>query len=333
MEEKIYYDDDADIEIIRDQKIGVVGYGIQGRAQAQNLKDSGLKVCVANRSDNYVDQIKEDNMELTTFDSLAKESDIILFLIPDQAQKEVYEKYLSGNMKPGSLLIFAHGYALRYKTITIDPAVNVGLLAPRMPGFPIRNSFLNNGGVPAFIDAVNDPSGNTLARLLAIAKGTGFTRAGVLEVDYKTETELDLFIEQFLVAAIVKGVSESFNILVNEFKFPKVATLMELYASSEFGDVLKEAANVGIGKVFQDNASPTCQFGIAKSFETSMSGDIKDTIRNIISGIKDGSFADELEVEGNNEYPQVGKLWNKVNSPALTQTQDWINQHFKRADY
>lgn len=328
--EKIYYDNDADLGDLKAKTVGVIGYGIQGRAQALNIRDSGIRVLIANRNDRYAKQATRDGFKIHKFSELVKKSDIILFLIPDQAQAYVFNRYIKNCIKPGTMIVFAHGYALRFKTIRPPKDIDVAMLAPRMPGYQIRDYFLKGNGVPAFVDVVQNRTGFAWERLFALSKAAGFTRAGVLKVNYKVEAELDLFIEQFLVAAIVKAVHTSFKVLVSELHYPPVATLMELYASGELSEVLKLASEMGIGEAFQKNASPTCQYGIAGNFDTAMGSNPEDRAKKIINMIRNNEFAKNLDKEGNVGYPSVNKLWKDVNSRKLVNAQKWINKSFKR---
>ena len=326
---KIYYDKDADLKYLKGRTVGIIGYGIQGRAQALNMRDSGVRVIVGNRRDTYASQAQKDGFKVHKIDELAKKSDIVLFLIPDQAQAVVYEKFLKGNLQPGSMLVFAHGYSLRYKTVKVRADIDAALLAPRMPGHHIRSYFLKGRGVPAFVDVVQDSTGFAWKKVLALAKAAGFTRAGTLKVDYKVETDLDLFTEQFLVAGIVKLIHTAFKTLTKECGYAAVPSLMELYASGELAEVLKLAATSGIGMVFQKNASPTCQYGIADNFNRVLGPEPDKAARRIIRDIRDGSFSKRLNREGVSGYKAVRKLWKKVNSGELTQAHEWINSSFK----
>ncbi len=330
IKEKIYYDSDADLSILKNLTVGVIGYGIQGRAQALNLRDSKINILVANRSDHYLDSVIADGIEPVPFEDLANKSDIIMMLIPDQAHQEVVENHLQKHFRKGQMLVVAHGYSLTFKKFKIPNDIDVTLLAPRMPGLQIRREFLNDHGVPAFVDVIQNFSGKALEKVLALGKAIGFTRAGLLHVNYKDETELDLFCEQYLVANIVKTIKESFEELVHKYHYPPVATLMELYASAELGEVLIEAANVGIGEVFQKNASPTCQFGIAEYYERAMTKPVHESIKEVIHGLKTGQFDNSLDKEGEKNYEKVNALWNMVNSAPLTETQKWIGTHFKK---
>lgn len=330
MTEKVYYDKDADLHNLSDKAVGVIGYGIQGRAQALNLRDSGINVSIGNRGDAYAEQAVRDGFEVRDIAEVAKKADIILFLIPDQAQREIYESHIKGFIRSGSMLVFAHGFALRYKTINISQDIDVGMLAPRMPGHHIRENFLSGGGVSAFIDVAHDATGMTKKLLLSLAKAIGFTRAGVLEVSYAVEADLDLFTEQFLVASLVETIHTGFKVLVEEFGYPPAATLMELYASGELAEVLKLASQMGIGKVFQVNASPTCQYGIASHFNPAAKRDPAGTARRIFNNIQNGKFAKDLDREGRAGYPAVRDLWKTVDSKTLVETQEWVNKKIKR---
>ena len=326
--EKIYYDNDADIAHIKDKSVGIIGYGIQGRSQALNLRDSGINILISNRSDGYLEQIREDGFTNHSIESLVRNAQIIMMLIPDAAQGEVYKK-IEPHLNESHTLVFAHGYALRFNTINLSNIIDVVLLAPRMPGFPIRNNYIKGHGVPAFIDVIQDNSSQALENVLALAKAIGFTRPGVLQVDYRVETELDLFIEQYVVASFVKIIIESFDVLVNKLDFPAVPTLMELYASEEMGTVLMKAAKEGITNVFQNNASPTCQFGIYSNYNDSLSGDSKQNITRIIKEIQDGSFNKSLNTEGAEEYINIKKFWDTITSESLQDSQEWIDKSFR----
>jgi ketol-acid reductoisomerase len=326
---KMYYDKDASLKYLKGKTVGFIGYGIQGRAQALNMRDSGINVVVANRKDRYAHKAKRDGFKVHPIDKVARISDIVMFLIPDQAQRDVYEKFLKKDMKKGAMLVFAHGYALRYKTVKLRSDIDVALLAPRMPGYHIREYYLSGSGVPVFVDMVQGATGDGMKKLLGLAKAAGFTRAGALAVGYKTETDLDLFTEQFLVAGIVKLIHTGFRMLTKEFGYDAVPAIMELYASGELAEVLKLASHMGIGRVFQNNASPTCQFGIADSFASPLGGDLENSARKIMKQIRTGAFSRRLDIEGQGGYKRVNKLWATVNNKDLMDAHRWINNSFR----
>ncbi len=327
---KIYYDHDADLNCIKDKTIGIIGYGIQGRAQALNLRDSGLTVFVANRNDSYEHEALEDGFRVYPLSDIAENSDLLMLLIPDQAHAEVFKTFLKSKLKPGTLFIVAHGFSLYFKTFDCPDNIDVAMLAPRMPGQQIRESYLKGGGIPAFVDVIQNKTDLALPRILGLAKGAGFTRAGVLEVNYRVETELDLFVEQFLIPNIIKTIDIGFRTLVDEFQFPPVATLMELYASGELAEVLKMAAEMGIGQAFEKNASPTCQFGIASRFDSALEKNPYEQAKGVMRDIRNQTFKNALEEEAKIDYQTVKKLWQEVNHPSLLEAHHHISSLFKK---
>lgn len=328
----IFYDKDADLKVLSGLQIGIMGYGIQGRAHALNLRDSGCHVRIANRQDAYRHLAQADGFLVEPLETVVSQSDILFLLIPDHAHRPLCDEVLSKFFKAGGLLIFAHGYALRFESLNLLKTWDVAMLAPRMPGHHIRAYYLENKGVPAFIDIAQDASQQTLSKVLALAKAIGFTRAGVIQVPFSVEAELDLFIEQFLIPNMIKSITLSFETLVNEYHYPAVATLMELYASGELAEVLKLASQQGIGAAFQKNASPTCQFGISEQFEEALTGNPSQRIHDILLQIRNGSFQKALTQAGLKEYEPVHQFWKKNISEDLISTQSWIASHVGQPD-
>lgn len=328
--QKIYYDTDADLTALKGKTISVIGYGIQGRAQALNLRDSGCAVQIGNRSDSYVSPAEKDGFKVLPIPQAAEVADILLLLIPDQAHREVYEEQIRPFLRPGGSLVVAHGYSLRYGALTPRDDLDVMLLAPRMPGRQIRDYYLRGSGVPAFADVVRDRSGSAWKTLLSLAKGMGFTRTGVLQVSIEQETENDLFVEQFLIPTILKSIEVGFEEMVKAGYDP-VPALLELYASGELGEVLLRAAKVGLFKTFQENASPTCQFGIARSYPEALEKDPRRFAREVIERIRSDRFSQALESEGKRDYPETARLWARTEESQLTRTHEEILKLFKNA--
>jgi ketol-acid reductoisomerase len=326
---KTYYDIDADIKHIKDQKIAIIGYGIQGRAQALNLRDQGCQIVVGNLSDKYLDQAIEDGFEAGTIDFAVKQASVIMVLIPDQAQKQIYNDFIEPHIKSGDTLVFAHGFSIHYKEIVPPKDVNVCLLAPRMPGKPIRDYYLNGGGVPAFVDVYQDGSGNAWDIILALSRGIGATKAGAMHITFKEETEIDLFIEQFLLPIIIRSVRLSFDTLA-EHGFTPESTLMELYGSGEIGELLLMSAKMGIYNVWRNNASPTCQYGIFRNSEKVLNTEAtKELIGEVLSDIRDGSFLKDLGKEADTGYANL-KAYDKANEEALlNKTQNNLKEIIK----
>jgi len=227
------------------------------------------------------------------------------------------------------MLIFAHGYSIRFKKVVPPSDIDVCLLAPRMPGKPIREYYCDGGGVPVFVDVYQNASGHAMEVLLALAKALGFTKAGAMKVSFAEETELDLFIEHFFLPLIIRSIRIAFDTLTEEGYTPE-ASLMELYASGEIGELLMLASEKGIYKVWEDNASPTCQYGIVRNSErVSPEKETEKLIREIIKEIKDGTFARDLSAEAEDNYCTLKKYNEENRNSYLVKVQDNINKMIK----
>ncbi len=325
---KVYYDEDADIKYLEKDNVLVIGYGSQGRAQALNLRDSNLGVVVANKKDSYHDLATKDGFDVKPIAEAVKDASIIFVLIPDQAHKDIFNEFIKPNIKEGAMLVFAHGYSLRFKQIEVSDKNDIILLAPRMPGFPIRNYYLDGGGAPAFFSVYQDATGMAEKKGLALCKALGFTKSGVMHISMDQEAELDLFIEQFLLPVFFKTIQTSFDVLV-ERGFDPIPVLMELYASGEIGELFLKATEQGIYQTFQKNASPTCQFGISESFGRLLPENIPQIANEVLDNIQNGDFAERLEKEAGAGYPKLNAFNDKNNSSLLTETQEKITKFLK----
>lgn len=187
-----YTDKDADLSVLKGKVVATIGYGNQGRAQSLNLRDSGITVVIGNADDSYAEQALADGFEVLPIAEAVRRGDIIPLLIPDEVQSRVYEVDIAPNLRSGQVLDFAHGYNISYGLISPPSDVDVIMMAPRMIGVNVRRAFEMGGGVPAFVDVWQDASGHAQEIALAFAKGVGATRAGVMQVTFKQETELDL---------------------------------------------------------------------------------------------------------------------------------------------
>src|SRR3954471_24715186 len=191
---KTYYDHDADLSLIQAKKVAIIGYGSQGHAPALNLKDSGVQVKVGLAAGSKsIAKAQKAGLEVATVAEAAKWGDVVMVLVPDQTAAKLYADEIAPNLAAGKLLLFAHGFNIHFKTITPDPAINVGIAAPKGPGHRVREVFTEGGGIPALIAIHQDPSGDAHPLNLSYLKGIGCTRAGVLETTFKEETETDLF--------------------------------------------------------------------------------------------------------------------------------------------
>jgi len=327
----IYYKDNRN-DSLKDCKIAILGYGSQGRAQALNLRDSGHNVVVGNLKDEYAEQAREDGFVVNDFHLSVVDADIIFLLLPDHTHKYVYENSIKSYVKKGSMLIIAHGYSVNFGDLNVTGNNHdLCLLAPRMPGAPIREQYLLGHGSPAFFSVEVDYSGKALNKLLKLSDDIGFTKAGIIETTITEETEIDLFIEQYFLPNVIGSIDRAFNYLVNDGFNPEIV-LMELYASGEVGDLLVRSAKSGIHKVWEENASPTCRFGIMSNInrvvpESESYLRMKETLENIRTGL----FKEALDAEAEKKYKNLTKYDNNNNSSLMSATQENINNIIKHA--
>lgn len=313
---KVFYDDDADVGHLAGQTIGVIGYGIQGRAQAHNLRDSGLTVIVGNRDDTYRQQAVGDGFETRDIADAAARADVLLLLIPDEIQADVYRRDLVPGLRAGKALVFAHGFAIRYGQIQPPDDIDVVLVSPRMPGSYVRDRFLAGSGCPAFVDVKTDATGKAWQRALALAKAAGFTRPGVLHIGFAEETELDHFAEHYLYPTIIGAIEAGYRALVDNGYTPEAA-VMELYGSGEVGEVLLTAAKVGLYTMLDRNASPACQYGIYTHKDLVVTDGNRRQIQTIIDAIKDGSFARQLIADQRQGHQRLRQLSDRAHRSDL----------------
>ncbi|MDA2935576.1 NAD(P)-binding domain-containing protein, partial [Acidobacteria bacterium AH-259-D05] len=211
---RVYYDRDTDPKAIQKETIAVLGYGIQGRAQALNLRDSGLDVVIGNRHDVYAERAREEGFRVLDLPEAVASASLILFLLPDEVQPGVYQTAVSPYLQSGDGLVLAHGYSLHYGLIHVASDVDVLLLAPRMPGQYLRSRYLEGWGVPAFVSVEQEATGKGRQRLLALASALGVTRCAAIEVSAAVETELDHFSEHFLYPLFFRTLEMAFDTLV-----------------------------------------------------------------------------------------------------------------------
>lgn len=308
MTPKVYRDRDASLSHIESDRVAVVGYGSQGRAQALNLRDSGVDVIVGNREDDFSAAARSDGFDVSSISDAAAQARIVLLLVPDELQARIFDRAVIPGLEPGDMIVFAHGFALRYKLVEAPDDIDVALLAPRMPGAYLRRRYLAGQGVPAYVDVVNDVTGLAWQRLLALAKGIGATRAGALRVSFRDETELDLFSEHFTFPLIFRALEIAFEELVAAGYPPEVA-IMELHGSGELGAVLQEAGRLGLYEMLERRASPAGRYGVLRHREAALDEQAtRRQARQALERIRDGSFARQLVSDGNAGYPELARL-------------------------
>ncbi len=305
---RVFRDSDASLSDLGDRPVAILGYGSQGRAQALNLRDSCVDVVVGNREDGFAETARGDGFEVVPIAEAAARGRVVQLLVPDEIQASLFEAAIRPGLEPGDMIVFAHGFALRYELIDLPGGIDVGLLAPRMPGAYLRQRFVAGQGVPAYIDVAADATGRAWRRLLALARGIGATRAGALAVSFRDETELDLFSEHFTFPLIFRALEIAFEELVAAGYPPEVA-IMELHGSGELGEVLGEAARVGLYAMLERRASPAGRYGVLRHRETALDEEAsRSRARQALERIRDGSFARELIDDGAAGHPELGRL-------------------------
>jgi ketol-acid reductoisomerase len=303
----IYYDHDASLASLENQAVAIIGYGNQGRSQALNMRDSGLTVIVGSQRDASASRAEEDGFEVLPIAEAARQATIISFQIPDEVQADVYRASVEPALSEGKGLSFSHGYNIHFGLIVPPPTVDVMMVAPRMIGTGVRQLFVQGSGVPAYIAVAQDASGRAHERVLALAKAIGATRAGVLETTFAAETEVDLFMEQAVWAAVLSVFSTAYDVLV-ERGYSREEVLLELYLSGEAAEVFEQVAEVGFFKQLRLH-SRTSQYGQLSRRSTILPADLHERFRDCLTGIADGDFAREWEAEKRKGFPVFDELW------------------------
>jgi ketol-acid reductoisomerase len=302
----IYHDKDADLAPLRGKKIAVIGYGSQGHAHAQNLRDSGMDVRVGLRADS-ASRRKAEQAGLRVVDTAtaAREADIVMILVPDEQGAEIYEGEIAPGLKPGKSLAFGHGFNIHYKKIVPPAGVNVFMVAPKGPGHLVRSEYQKGRGVPCLLAVAQDPSGNTKAIGLAYAKAIGGTRAGVLETSFKEETETDLFGEQsVLCGGLTELIRAGFETLVEAGYSPEMAYFECLHEVKLIVDLIYEG---GIANM-RYSISNTAEYGDMTRGRRVIGEETRRAMKTILADIQSGKFADEWITEYRCGLPHFREL-------------------------
>jgi ketol-acid reductoisomerase len=292
---KVYYDQDADLGIFKGKKIAIIGYGSQGHAQAQNLRDSGVDVIVAEMpgTANYK-KAEAAKFTILTASEAAKQADFIQMLVPDEVQARVYKSDIEPNLTTGKTLIFSHGFNIHYQQIQPPTDVDVIMIAPKGPGHLVRDVFVEGGGVPCLIAIYQDASGKAKEKALAHAKGVGGARAGVLETTFKEETETDLFGEQnVLCGGCTALVTAGFEVLVEAGYQPEIAYFECLHELKLIVDLMYKG---GIATM-RDSISNTAEYGDITIGPKLIDETVKAKMKDHLKKIQNGEFAREFILE------------------------------------
>jgi len=306
---KIYKDRDTDLSIITGKTIAVLGYGIQGRAWALNMRDSGLKVIVGVRPGKSFDLAKQEGFEVYSVTDAVRRADVIAVLLPDMAQPSVWREEIEPNLKPGATVIFAHGFNIRFGLIKPPANVDVVLIAPKAPGRAVRDEFVKGWGVPALVAVHQDYTGNALKTALAVAKANGFTRVGVIETTFAEETETDLIGEQtVLVGGLMELIRKGFETMVELGYQPEVAYFEVLNEAKLIMDLIWEKGLTGMLL----GVSETARYGGLTVGPQVINDDVKKRMKEAAERVRSGEFAKEWVEEYSRGAPRLKELLSRI---------------------
>ena len=296
-----FYDDDADLSIIQGRKVAVIGYGSQGHAHSQNLRDSGVEVVIGLREGSKsAAKAEEAGFAVKTVAEAAKWADVIMLLAPDTSQKQIFEDEIAPNLEDGNALLFGHGLNIHFKLIEPQANVTVGMVAPKGPGHLVRRQFVDGKGVPCLIATEQDPKGEGHDLTLSYAAAIGGARAGVIPTTFEAETVTDLFGEQAVLCGGVEFlIRTGFEVLTDAGYEPEMAYFEVLHEMKLIVDLMFEG---GIANM-NYSVSDTAEFGGYISGPRVIDADAKQRMKDILSDIQDGTFTKRLlaNIEGGNK--------------------------------
>jgi len=308
---KVYHDKDADLRVLRDKTIAIIGWGSQGHAQGENLKDSGLDVIAAGRNGSAaLKRAEAAGVRVMSVEEAAKEADYIQILLPDEVQGKVYRESIAPHLEEGKILGFSHGFNIRYFQIVPPKDVDVVMVAPKGPGDLVRRTFQEGQGVPCLVAVEQDASGSAMMRALAYAKGIGGTRAGVIETTFTEETETDLFGEQVdLCGGVTEMVKAAFETMVEAGYQPEIAYFEACHELKLIVDLIYEG---GLMRMW-NNVSNTAEYGGMTRGQRIINEESREEMRAILAEIQSGEFAREWILESQAGLP-VKKSLEKIES-------------------
>tara|TARA_B100001013_G_scaffold187295_1_gene112989 strand:- start:84 stop:1106 length:1023 start_codon:yes stop_codon:yes gene_type:complete len=302
----VYYDKDADLDVLKGKTIGIVGYGSQGHAHALNLKDNGQKVVVGLYPESQSRAIaQEAGLEVGDVPEVTKMADLLMVLIPDHLQGDVYRQQIAPNLRPNSALMFAHGFSIHFGAVDPPKDVDVLMVAPKAPGHRMRELFTEGVGVPGLLAVHQDSTGNGKNVGLAYAKGIGCTQSGVLETTFKDETETDLFGEQtVLCGGVTALINAAFETLVEAGYAPEMAYFECLHELKMIVDLIYQ----GGFNYMRYSVSDTAEYGDLSRGPQVIDEHVKNNMRKVLAAIQDGSFAKEWIAENDEGRPRFNPL-------------------------
>jgi ketol-acid reductoisomerase len=310
---KVYYDKDADLSLVKGKKVTIIGYGSQGHAHAQNLKDSGVKVTVGLRPGGASwDKAKKAKLDVKDVGAAVKGADLVMILLPDESHAAVWSESVAPNLKKGAALAFAHGFNIHYGQVKPPADVDVIMIAPKGPGHLVRSTYVQGGGVPALIAVHQDASGKAKDVALSYACAIGGTRGGVIETNFREETETDLFGEQtVLCGGIVELIKAGYETLVEAGYAPEMAYFECLHETKLIVDLIYEGGIANMNYSISNNA----EYGEYVTGPKVIGPEAKQAMREALARIQQGEYARDFILE------------NRAGAPTLTARRRLLAEH------
>jgi ketol-acid reductoisomerase len=327
------YDKDADLAKLDGKTVAILGYGSQGHAHALNLKESGVEVVVGLREgSSSVEKAQADGLEVLSVADAASQGDIVMVLLPDEKQAEIWDAEIKDGIAPGNLLLFAHGFSIHFGQIEPSSEVDIGMVAPKSPGHLVRRQFKDGNGVPGLVAIHQDATGNARDLVLAYAKGIGCTRAGVIETSFREETETDLFGEQaVLCGGVTELVRAGYETLVEAGYDPRLAYFECLHELKLIVDLMYEKGISGM----RYSISNTAEYGDLTRGKKIISDPTRQAMKQILADIQSGEFAKEWIAENRAGQENFNRMREEQKNhqieregKELRSMMDWIDTEF-----
>ncbi len=314
----VYYDRDCNLDLIKSKRVAMIGFGSQGHAHAENLRDSGVDVVVGlKKGGSSWGKAEAKGFEVLEVADAVKGADVVVILLPDEIQKEVYESEIEPNLKEGATVSFGHGFSIHYGRIQPRADINVMMVAPKAPGHTVRSEFVKGGGIPDLVAVAQDPSGETLELAKSYASAIGGGRTGIIETTFKDETETDLFGEQAVLCGGVSALIQAgFETLIDAGYPAEMAYFECLHEMKLIVDLIFEG---GIADM-RYSISNTAEYGDMVSGPRVINEESKKAMREILKEIQNGKFAKDFILEGQAGYPRMNAERNNLKKHPIEQT-------------
>ncbi|MBN1681915.1 MAG: ketol-acid reductoisomerase [Anaerolineae bacterium] len=326
----IYRDANADLSLLMDKQIAILGYGNIGRPIALNLRDSAFPVLIGNREDAYATQAYHDGFEVAAVADAVQRSNVIMLLLPDEVATQVYHQDIAPHLQQSDMLVFASGYNVAFGFIEPPPFVDVVLVAPQTVGQAVREGYVAGEGFPSFVAVGQDASGEAWPRVLAVAKALGALNQGAIEITFKMEAELDLFTQQALMPAIHSVIHSAIEVLSRE-GFPPEALFTSLYLSRELSYIAAKWADVGVLPSMKMH-SLTSQYGTLSRIERFKEVKLDRQMEAVLGAIRAGDFAQEWATECADGYPRLESLWRRLQNMAIWRDEQRVLDMLRQND-